>query len=227
MHSVEPEGLDLGGGEAKGEPEAEAGNKEHREEPDIPGSRFSPIQEPWGNEDYNDYYADDYGPWGWMGGHYILSKMEDDREEGFTTVKSKKTKREERKEILQITGNNEWVQIDAVVDSGAIDTICPRGMIGGNELRETEISKRGGKYAAADGGAIRNLGESKIQGESITDGTPIEFTTQVGDRITKMLLAVRRMTESGNMVIFGANLKSIRKLAALDKLEPNLIVGKN
>jgi hypothetical protein len=61
----------------------------------------------------------------------------------------------------------------------------------------------------------------------MTDGTPIEFTTQVGDKITKMLLAVRRMTESGNMVIFGANLKSIRKLAALDKIEPNLIVGKN
>ena len=42
-----------------------------------------------------------------------------------------------------------------------------------------------------------------------------------------MLIAVRRMVESGNMVIFRANVKTIRKLAACDKIEPNVIVGKN
>jgi hypothetical protein len=49
----------------------------------------------------------------------------------------------------------------------------------------------------------------------------------VGDKLTNMLIAVRRMVESGNMVIFGANMKTIRKLAACDKIEPNVIVGKN
>jgi hypothetical protein len=29
------------------------------------------------------------------------------------------------------------------------------------------------------------------------------------------------------MVIFGANMKAIRKLAACEKVEPNMIVGKN
>ena len=70
------------------------------------------------------------------------------------------------------------------------------------------------------------MGEADTVGKS-ADGAPIEFTTQVGDRIQKMLLAVRRMTQGGNMVIFGANIKSIRKLAALDKIEQNVIVGKN
>ena len=35
------------------------------------------------------------------------------------------------------------------------------------------------------------------------------------------------MTDSGNMVIFGADMKLIRKMAALDKIEPNVIIGKN
>ena len=125
-----------------------------------------------------------------------------------------------------MTGS-EWIEIDAIVDSGAVDTICPKGMIGGNEINETDISRRRGKYASADGGAIENLGESKIEGESMMDGTQVGFTTQVGDKISRMLLAVRRMVESGNMVIFGADMKSIRKIAASDKIAKNVIVGKN
>ena len=35
------------------------------------------------------------------------------------------------------------------------------------------------------------------------------------------------MVESGNMVIFGANVQAIRKLAACAKIEKNMIVGKN
>jgi hypothetical protein len=99
-------------------------------------------------------------------------------------------------------------------------------MIQGNKIRETEISKRNGKYASADGGIIRNLGESEIEGIA-QDGTKVKLVTQVGDKLTSMLIAVRRAVENGNMVIFGANMKAIRKLAACEKVEPNMIVGKN
>jgi hypothetical protein len=40
----------------------------------------------------------------------------------------------------------------------------------------------------------------------------------VGDKLTNMLIAVRRVVESGNMVVFGANMKAIRKLAACWKV---------
>ena len=59
------------------------------------------------------------------------------------------------------------------------------------------------------------------------DGTKMKLITQVGDKLVNMLISVRRMVESGNMVIFGANQQAIRKLAACDKLEKNIIVGKN
>ena len=230
MNSVESGGMDLGGGI---EPEAE---KPEDDKPDTNQNnegtqyqgKFAPLQwddrinnaqwsENWGYE--NDYY----------GGYYLLQKIDEKTETGFTQVKSKnQTKKDKKKEILSVGGINEdeWMEIEAIVDSGAIDTICPREMIGGNKITETEVSKRNGKYAAADGGCITNLGESKIQAQT-PDGTGVGFTTQVGDKIKRMLLAVRRMTESGNMVIFGADMKLIRKMAALDKIEPNVIIGKN
>ena len=171
---------------------------------------------------------------------WILEKAkEEDKEEGYTKVESRTEKKNRIKseresnstkkaeEILQVKGQDEyeWVNVDAVVDSGAIDTICPKDLIGGNVIRETEISRRKGKYTAANGGTITNEGESKLTGVA-EDGTPIEMVSQVGDKITRMLFAVRRMKEAGNMVIFGANMKAIRKLAAADSIEENVIVSK-
>ena len=59
------------------------------------------------------------------------------------------------------------------------------------------------------------------------DGTPMKLVTQVGDKVMNMLISVRRMVESGNMVVFGANQQALRKLAACNKIEKNMIVGKN
>ena len=123
------------------------------------------------------------------------------------------------------TNQNGW-KSTTIVDSGAIDTIAPRDMVRGHKIRQTEISKRSGKYASADGGIIQNIGECELEGFA-QNGTNVKLVTQVGDKLTNMLIAVRRMVESGNMVIFGANMKTIRKLAACDKIEPNVIVGKN
>ena len=105
------------------------------------------------------------------------------------------------------------MEVDAILDSGAVDTIAPKEMIKGNKIRQTDISKRNGKYASADGGIIQNIGECEIEGVA-HDGTEIKLVTQVADKLTNMLIAVRRVVESGNMVVFGANMKAIRKLAA-------------
>ena len=131
-------------------------------------------------------------------------------------------------EILAVgsTEESDWMEIDAIVDSGAIDTIAPKGAVEGLQIRQTEISKRKGKYASADGGVIQNLGECDMEGVA-EDGTPMKLITQVGDKLVNMLISVRRMVESGNMVVFGANQQAIRKLAACEKIEKNMIVGRN
>ncbi len=41
----------------------------------------------------------------------------------------------------------------------------------------------------------------------------------------RMIIAVRRACEAGNMVIFGADMKAIRKLAAKDRVDENIIVN--
>ena len=209
-------------------------------------NQFAALSQDW-NEDYNTGPYDYITPfWGWAG-MYTLKKVPEEKHEGcggncnceFTKVDNKRAKevriRENAYKVKYIPGEvltvgnadeSEWMEIDAIVDSGAIDTIAPRDMVRGHKIRQTEISKRNGKYASADGGIIQNIGECDLEGIS-QDGTNVKLVTQVGDKLTNMLIAVRRMVESGNMVIFGANMKTIRKLAACDKIEPNVIVGKN
>jgi len=116
------------------------------------------------------------------------------------------------------------VKVDAVMDSGAFDIVVPKAMMGGNEIRETTASKEGHNWYDVKGGKVRNLGEGDIKGVS-EDGIPIEFTAQVGEGVKKMLLSVKRACKSGNMIIFGANMKAIRELAKLDAVEDNVIVG--
>ena len=71
---------------------------------------------------------------------------------------------------------------------------------------------------------MRNLGEGSLKGVS-EDGVAIEFTAQVGEGVKKMLLSVKRACKSGNMIIFGADMKAIRELAKMDTIEDNVIIG--
>ena len=110
------------------------------------------------------------------------------------------------------------------MDSGAFDTVAPKGMMGGNEIRETKASKNGFNWYDVQGGQVKNLGEGEFKGVS-EDGIPIQFTAQVGEGVKRMLLSVKKACQSGNMIIFGANMKAIRDLAKLEKVEDNVIVG--
>ena len=79
------------------------------------------------------------------------------------------------------------ISVDAVMDSGAFDTICPLEMIGGNELRQTKASKAGMDYYAVNGAEIRNKGEVDLVGTS-EGGMPIKFTSQVGEGVKTLLV---------------------------------------
>ena len=97
----------------------------------------------------------------------------------------------------------EEVCIDAIMDSGACDTITSMDKIGGNEVKQTRASKRGMNYYGPDGSVIKNRGESSIKGTS-HDGIPIELTAPIGDNVKKLLISISNVTKAGNMVIFGA-----------------------
>ena len=60
--------------------------------------------------------------------------------------------------ILQLKDPKEyeWIDFDAVLGSAAMGTISLKAGIGGNEIRQTEISRRNGRYTSADGGILRN-----------------------------------------------------------------------
>ena len=110
------------------------------------------------------------------------------------------------------------------MDSGSIVTICPEGCLDDDQIKETPASKSGVGYNSADGGSIKNMGEGIIKAKS-EDGIDVEFTAQVGDKIKRMLIAVCRAVDAGNMVVFGANRDSLKALAGMKDLDKNLIIS--
>ena len=97
-------------------------------------------------------------------------------------------------------------------------------MVGGNEVRETEMSKSKECYSARNGTKVEIKGCTTIEGES-DEGIRVKFVSQIGGGMKKMLISVRKAIESCNMIIFGANAKAINRLAKLDEIEDNVIVG--
>ena len=120
---------------------------------------------------------------------------------------------------------DEWVKIEAVVDSGAVETMAGPAHVNRENRRETKSSREGVTYKAANGGSIKNIGEGDVKGKS-SEGMPVELTTQIGDKMSRMLISVSRAGQVGNAVLFNMDMKTIRELAKLDKIEPNLIVNK-
>ena len=55
-----------------------------------------------------------------------------------------------------------WEVIEATVDSGAADTVGPQELAEWVTIQETEASKGGLQYNAAEGSVIKNLGEKEL-----------------------------------------------------------------
>ena len=79
--------------------------------------------------------------------------------------KNKKKKEEDR--IIGSVEQEEYeqIQVDAVMDSGAFDTICRLDMIGGSTVRQTKASKAGMDYCAINGAEILSKGEVDLVGK--------------------------------------------------------------
>lgn len=87
------------------------------------------------------------------------------------------------------------------IDSGAAESVLPRGMLPNEPLREGAAKRSGVKYVAANGARMETLGEKRARfrrsGEAGING----ITFQVTD-VAKPLAAVSRILDKGNRVVF-------------------------
>ena len=87
-------------------------------------------------------------------------------------------------EERQIGGVNnfkgEWEVIKVTVDSGAVDTVTPPGTAKYFPLLETDSSRRGLDYRAANGTKIKNHGARSVKGIS-SEFKPMNLIMNVAD----------------------------------------------
>ena len=95
-----------------------------------------------------------------------------------------------------------WTRVDCVLDSGAADSVCPRTMAPHFAIKDTESSRAGVYYTAADGGRISNVGETTVP-VALENGIRTSATFQVAD-VSRPLMSVGKVCEMGNRVLFGA-----------------------
>ena len=92
-----------------------------------------------------------------------------------------------------------WERIRVQVDSGAIDTVAPKGVAKAFSIKETTMSRRGIGFVAANGTKICNYGERAVAG--YTDGGEAVSMRMTCADVQKVLGSVHRMNMGGNRVV--------------------------
>ena len=120
---------------------------------------------------------------------------------------------------INAVAEDEWVEIEVAVDSGATETVMPEetlnGIIG---ITESAACKRGVVYEVADGTQIPNLGERNFLG-AMDDGTAKKVAVQVC-AVNKMLMSVSKATSKGDRVIFDDEGSFIENMATGERAWP-------
>ena len=92
------------------------------------------------------------------------------------------------------------------MDSGAGNNVMPRRMvIKKSEIRESEGSRRGVHYVAANDGRIPNEGEYDLNFSTV-EGQEQCLTFQIAE-VNKALCAVSNLVDNGFRVVFDKNMK--------------------
>ena len=94
----------------------------------------------------------------------------------------------------------QWERIPVKIDSGAIDTVMPPKVANRFKLIETDMSRHGPGFKAANGSAIKHFGQRVVKG--ISDAyRPLTMTAQVAD-VKTTLASVYQIVRAGNSVHF-------------------------
>ena len=95
------------------------------------------------------------------------------------------------------------MRFKSVVDSGAADSVASPSVVRWQKPTESEGSRAGLSYTAADGSPLPNLGEQTLN--VITDeGLETQVKYQMAE-VTRPLCAVSRICDKGARVAFEAN----------------------
>ena len=89
--------------------------------------------------------------------------------------------------------------VRAVIDSGAEDTVAPPGVLPG-EVAPSKMSRAGSCYRAANGAAIKNLGQM-VTRFTTKEGTSCGMPFQIAE-VERPLVSVARLVDAGNRVEF-------------------------
>merc|ERR1711873_117261 len=103
-------------------------------------------------------------------------------------------------EDLGDTHHENYEVIKVTADSGAVDHVAPKSTGKKFKTRDTEASKRGMHYIAANGTKIMNQGEKTISGVTEED-VPLNMTWQVAE-VKKPLASIGRICDAGNVAMF-------------------------
>ena len=79
--------------------------------------------------------------------------------------------------ICEVSKYPGWERIRVQVDSGAIDTVAPKEVAAAFNLMETEASRKGMGFVAANGTKIKNYGEKRVIGYT-DDGERVSLKMQ-------------------------------------------------
>jgi hypothetical protein len=95
-----------------------------------------------------------------------------------------------------------WTKLEAVVDSGAAESVAPSSMAPWLPTVPSEGSRRGQCYLSASGAKLENKGEKRF--DMVTaEGNWAEATFQVAE-VTRPLCSVTKICDRGNRVVFEA-----------------------
>ena len=124
----------------------------------------------------------------------------------------------------KVAHKGKYEMITVTADSGAADHVAPKEVANHLRVQETEASRQGMKYVAANGQKIANEGQKTIRG--LTDeGMPLGMTWQVAE-VKRPLASIGRMCDAGNVAVFTKGGGYVvpqqvmsKTLAALDQME--------
>jgi len=90
--------------------------------------------------------------------------------------------------------------VEAVVDSGAEESVAPVGLFAATVV-PSPMSRAGARYRAANGSRIRNVGQQKAA-FSTTEGHHCSMPFQVAE-VERPLISVTQLTAAGHRVVVG------------------------
>jgi hypothetical protein len=131
--------------------------------------------------------------------------------EGYETVQNKRGNQKANNEICSIEEiKGKWVRISAGMDSCAAQTVMSRKMFPKMKIEQTEDSKNGKEYTAANGGKIRNEGQ-KIIPFTTVEGQELKMKVQVAE-VTRMLISASKVAKAGNIVNLDAKNPHVKNI---------------